>query len=263
MLFLEIQLGVNRADVKVIGSKVLSLTVVDSTNAYLQRELTSGLLREGLVVNAQQQTNGKGQKGTQWFSLMGQNILMSVLLYPAFLQPEKQFYLSMAVALGAADFVHGLVPHQKVEVKWPNDILVEGKKVGGILIENSIQGNVLKNSIVGIGINVQWAPPENTSWPACALSDLGIIKTPAELLPGLCNELDNKYAELSAGNYNAIKESYLSRLYGMGEERIFKDMASGKEFEGSISGVDVYGRLLVEQEGEVKEYSLKEIGLVS
>jgi BirA family biotin operon repressor/biotin-[acetyl-CoA-carboxylase] ligase len=263
MLFLEIQLGVNRADVKVIGSKVLSLTVVDSTNAYLQRELTSGILREGLVVNAKQQTNGKGQKGTQWFSLMGQNILMSVLLYPAFLEPDKQFYLSMAMALGATDFVQELLPGKKVQIKWPNDILVEGKKVGGILIENSIQGNVLKNSIVGIGMNVQWSPPENTNWPACALADFAHVQEPGELLPGLCTALDKQYELLKKGEYAAIKKVYLAHLYGLGDKRVFNDMQQHRPFKGTIVGVDEFGRLQVEQEKGVKEYSLKEIGFVS
>jgi BirA family biotin operon repressor/biotin-[acetyl-CoA-carboxylase] ligase len=259
MRFLEIQLGMNRADVKIIGSKVLSLTVVDSTNSYLQREITSGLLEEGLVVNAQQQTKGKGQRGSQWFSLMGENILMSVLLYPAFLTPDKQFYLSMAMALGAAEFVQELLPQHTVNIKWPNDILVNGKKVGGILIENSTQGNILKNSIVGIGINVRWCPPDKTAWPAAALADFADMSDPQKLLPRLYELLDQKYAMLKDGHYDVLKSAYLHRLYAFGEEREFKDLVNQEYFLGTITGVDEFGRLLVEQERGIKEYALKEI----
>jgi BirA family transcriptional regulator, biotin operon repressor / biotin---[acetyl-CoA-carboxylase] ligase len=248
-----------RADVKVIGSKVLSLTVVDSTNSYLQRELTSGLLREGLVVNAQQQTKGKGQRGSEWFSLMGQNILMSVLLYPDFLAADKQFYLSMAVASATAEFVQDLLPEKLVQVKWPNDILVEGKKVGGILIENSIQGSILKNSIVGIGLNANWNPPEKTSRPSASLRDFGCKRSPSELLPELCEYLDEKYSELKAGNYSQLKEEYLDMLFGFGKERQFTDLGKGEDFTGSVAGVDDYGRLQIDTATGQKRFGIKEI----
>lgn len=263
MPFLEVQLGKLSKCYGLIGCEIVSLPVVDSTNAYLQRGLLVGFLREGVVVTARQQTEGKGQRGTHWRSQPDKNILMSVLLCPVFLEADKQFLMSIAIALGVSDFVMNLLPENRINVKWPNDILVEEKKVGGILIENSIQGNAIKNAIVGIGINVGWAPEEDqTSWPVASLSDFGISAGPSDLLTALCEALDKRYSQLRAGKHRELCEEYLRRLYGIGEERVFKDLVKGEAFVGRITGLDTYGRLQVEQERGVKEYSLKEIGFV-
>jgi BirA family biotin operon repressor/biotin-[acetyl-CoA-carboxylase] ligase len=260
MSFLEIQLGVKGITDKIIGSEIESLESIDSTNDYLQRKLTQGAVREGWVVTAAEQTRGRGQRGAEWHSIHAQNILMSTVLYPSFLPVDKQFYLSMAVALGVASFIRELLPGSRVNVKWPNDILVEEKKVGGILIENSLQGNIIKNSIVGIGININAQPHGNTAWPAACLGDFGDPGRPEELIPVLCNSLDIYYQKLRAGGASeTMYGEYMASLYALHEERVFTDLVANQNFTGSITGIDAFGRLLVESAYGEKAYALKEI----
>jgi BirA family biotin operon repressor/biotin-[acetyl-CoA-carboxylase] ligase len=248
---------------KIIGTEIISLATIDSTNDYLQKALSDGSVAEGLVVSAEEQMKGRGQRGTQWHSNRGHNILMSTVLYPSFLPIDKQFYLSVVMALGVAGFVRSVLPSTRVQIKWPNDILVEEKKVGGILIENSLQGNILKNSIAGIGINVLARPETNTAWPAVCLAHFGQVGKPGELIPVLCDWLDLFYKELKSGESESLYKEYMANLYSLRETRIFTDLGTGQNFTGSITGIDGFGRLLVAgPEGE-KAYSLKEISLKS
>lgn len=98
------------------------------------------------------QSRGRGQRGNSWSSSAGANLTFSVVLCPGFLETAQQFYLSKAVSLAVCDTVEsfGVRP----QVKWPNDIYIDGRKVAGILIENDLAGNFLSRSVVGIGINV-------------------------------------------------------------------------------------------------------------
>ena len=102
---------------------------------------------------AVEQYAGRGQVGTQWESEKGKNLTASILLYPSFISPTNQFNLSIAVSLGIRDALHNILK-QEVWIKWPNDIYVNNKKIGGILIENILQGSTWKYAIIGIGINV-------------------------------------------------------------------------------------------------------------
>lgn len=244
---------------KIIGREIEALGSVDSTNDYLQRKLAEESLPEGWVVTAGEQSKGRGQRGAVWHSTPGKNILMSTVLYPAFLPVDKQFSLSMAMALGVSGFLKGILPGREVKIKWPNDILVEEKKVSGILIENSLQANILKNSIVGIGINVNEKPLADTAWPAACLADFKGVGKAAHLIPPLCDFLDLNYSKLKSGNTESIHNEYLANLYAFQEERNFIDPVTGEDFTGSITGIDDFGRLLVKGLNGEKAYSLKEI----
>src|SRR5690606_16121061 len=136
------------------GQNLITLKRVSSTNDYLKQELSKSTpFNEGTVIMAEEQTAGKGQKGSKWISDPGKNLTFSLLLKPTFLSPVHQFDLNIAVCVSIFETLFPLMGNQ-VKMKWPNDIFVNDKKLGGILIENILQGNSWKESIIGIGINV-------------------------------------------------------------------------------------------------------------
>ena len=107
---------------------------------------------EGTVVVASVQTNGKGQRGSQWFSQQYKSLTFSVLLKPSFLLPIYAFDLSICVALALTDSLNKL--RSGFKIKWPNDIYFQDKKIAGVLIENQMSQFVYQNAVVGIGLNV-------------------------------------------------------------------------------------------------------------
>ena len=121
-----------------MGQKLIYVPECHSTNSSLSDLINHADLPEGLVLITDNQTKGRGQRGNNWDSLPGENLTFSILLKPKFLATRDQFQLNMAIAIGIADGVRQLMS-QQVSLKWPNDIMIDGKKVGGILIENQSQ----------------------------------------------------------------------------------------------------------------------------
>ena len=213
---------------------------------------------EGMAVSAGFQTSGRGQRGATWESGAGMNILLSVLLAPKFLKISEQFLLSQAMAISVRNFISAVVQDKHVQVKWPNDILVDGKKISGILIENILEGDTIKNSIIGIGINVN----QEELLPT-ATSIIKLLNTKSDikaLEESLFIEMEKTYLQLKRGEYKVIKSIYESNLYGIGEEREFEDLLNGNQFKGKISGVSESGQLfIIDSENKTRQYDLKEI----
>lgn len=131
---------------------VVQLNSIDSTNSHAQGIIAKNGLLQEMVFNASAQLEGKGQAGNSWESEPCTNLTFSLALQPVYLKAENQFYLTQAISLGIIDFLNN--NEIKALIKWPNDILVDRKKITGILIENSIMGESLQSSVVGIGLNV-------------------------------------------------------------------------------------------------------------
>ncbi len=136
-----------------IGQQRLHIDTLHSTNDHLKTIITRGESAEGLTVTTEYQTSGRGQIGNSWESNEGENLLMSVYLTPKFLSAGHYFYLNMSVCLAVVDALNFLLPG--FQIKWPNDILFDGTKVAGILIESTISGAVVQSCIIGVGLNVK------------------------------------------------------------------------------------------------------------
>src|SRR5690606_26616131 len=106
------------------------------------------------VISADFQTAGIGQIGSKWVSESGQNVLMSIIVYPQFINVSESFKLQFLAAMACVEVLTPLVPHNELSVKWPNDILVDQRKIAGVLIRNIFMGNVIRNSVIGFGLNV-------------------------------------------------------------------------------------------------------------
>lgn len=141
-----------------IGQNIIHLKSVDSTNSYASELLRQNSIPEGSLIYTFEQTNGRGQRGNVWESEPNKNISLSLVLYPTFLNADKQYLITKITALAVADLMAEILePEEKkgrIKIKWPNDIYINDKKIGGILIENTLRDNTIQSTILGIGINI-------------------------------------------------------------------------------------------------------------
>lgn len=238
-----------------IGQQLFFLPVCESTNSEAQQLLLKNKAIEGCVVLTDQQTQGRGQRGNTWEAAPGKNITLSVILSPVFLAVRRQFYLNMAVSLAVLDLLReqGL---EQAQVKWPNDLYYEDKKLGGILIENTITSQYLQHSVVGIGLNVNqlhFGIDTATSLAAAVGTQLDVKRLAVRLL----ELLEKRYLELRSGKVDKLRYEYLQALFRFQEEHSYT--VGQKRLRGRIVGVDEDGRLALEVEGALQFFAFKEI----
>lgn len=254
-------------DSSFIGKNTLTLESLPSTNDYLKQELAKSTpFPEGTVILAVHQFSGKGQRDAVWLSQKGMNLTFSILLRPDFLEPQNQFLLTKSISLALVAALRNLlgVQHQ-VEVKWPNDIYVNGQKIAGILIESNMRGKQWNYAIVGIGLNVN-----QEQFQQAGLKDVGQVGSPTslklltgqdysleDLLNTLCNYVEAYYLSLKAGAQDALHAEYLRHMYRFGESASY--LVNGQPVIGKIGGIDTAGRLLLDIDGNTLAFDLKEI----
>ena len=240
-----------------IGNKTLQLNQVNSTNSYLKEYLALNSKEvEGLVVSAQDQFAGRGQKGTAWESEGGKNFTFSIFIKPNVLV-QHQFLISKIVSIGLVCFLEdlGLVD---LKIKWPNDIYCKDKKIAGILIENTLKGNKVYSSIIGIGLNVNQTTFQAENNPTSIALELGTNQDDLEgLLHRLLFFIEKSYFLLKLGKETRINSSYLKKMYWMNELRSFRK--GDQLIEGTILGVDAIGKLKVQINENIELFGLKEI----
>jgi BirA family biotin operon repressor/biotin-[acetyl-CoA-carboxylase] ligase len=240
------------------GQNLVKLSSVASTNNYLKDLVSnSGPLAEGSVIMAEHQFAGKGQLQNVWESEAGKNLTISILLKPTFLGIEQQFELNKAVSLALLDVLMPLLG-AKVSIKWPNDILVDGKKIAGILIENSVQGSRWKQAVVGIGLNVnqtQFSPNLTR-----ATSIKNVLHTDCDLnsvLASLCVALEKRYLQVRAQKFADLHRDYLQHLFKFGEQSKFR--LGDEVIEAEISGVSPTGLMELHTSKGTQTFGFKEI----
>ncbi|MBV6438488.1 MAG: biotin--[acetyl-CoA-carboxylase] ligase [Haliscomenobacteraceae bacterium CHB4] len=251
-----------------IGKVYHRFDELTSTNDWAAELLAKSKPPEGTVVRADSQSAGRGQFGSRWESAAGQNLTLSVVLYPVWLEAQAQFYLSMAVALSLHDLAEALSAQSEIRnppsaIKWPNDLYLGNRKTAGILIQNTLSGQYLQSSIVGIGLNVNQLEfdaslPNPTSLALYCRKEFDLDEV-AERLFGC---LERRYMQLKSGQRTAIREEYERSLYRIGEAASFVRTADGAEFSGVIRGVTEAGRLRVETEGGEETFEVKEVQMV-
>lgn len=241
------------------GQKLIYVPECHSTNSSLVELLAQADLPEGTVMVTDHQTQGRGQRGNSWESGRGENLTFSLLLKPHFLAIRDQFQLSMTMSLGCAAGLSGFLK-EAVTVKWPNDLMIGDRKVGGILIENQSMGSRLTSSIVGIGINVN--QPKFSHANACSLIQFtGKVLELNDIFHSILSMLEARYVQLRSGGAEVIRKDYLKHLYRFKVRQTFE--SEGNQFVGAISGIDESGMLCVDTGNETKKFSMKEIRMVS
>lgn len=239
------------------SAKLIFLDTVDSTNSYLSELLKKEFdIPEYSMVLAYNQTSGRGQRGTAWETKEGECLTFSLILKPEFLQADLQFYISKIIAISILEYLEEIAPGFRI--KWPNDIMYNGKKISGVLIENSISGGKLKNCIIGVGINVN--QNEFVNLPG-AISLFQITQKSIEIeevMMSIVAKIKKNYIFLKEQDFENINLLYHQNLYLYNESKIFN--TEDKSFEGVIIGTEDSGRLLIKNENnEVLSFDIKEI----
>ena len=238
-----------------LGKNLVYVPQCHSTNTLATELSQKAETPEGTLIITNYQMAGRGQRGSSWEAAPGENLTFSLILKPNFLQAQNQFQLNQAFSLGVLDYVKTRL-NEDIKVKWPNDVMVQEKKLCGILFENQISGNELRHSIVGIGLNVN---QQSFQYPTAGSLSLFSQRTYslALELEALLQHLESRYGMLKEGKHEKLKTEYLQNLYRMGETHRFRNHEM--EFEGMISGVDEVGRLRIEVEGGERIFGAKQL----
>ena len=237
--------------------KYIHLEQIDSTNAYLQRKQMECDIRNW-VVSANEQTAGKGMGNNGWESEVGKNLTFSLALDVSFLPAERQFLLSEAVPLGIIEVLDGILPAEKLSIKWPNDIFYENRKLAGILINSTIKANMMDISIIGIGLNVNQMHFQD--WPTHPISMKMITGKDYDLQPLLEQIAEHIIILVKQlkSDPNVIEQNYLKRLF---RYRTWADYEfGGRTMRLFMTGIDRFGRLMLVDEADNSYcFDIKEI----
>ena len=218
------------------------LEKVDSTNNYAMGLVQKGVANNGDAVFAMEQTAGKGRRGKSWESLKGQNIVLTVISEMQWLPVFSQFHLSVAVAMACHDFLSGHVEYD-IKIKWPNDIFINDRKAGGILIENVIKGHIWQWAIIGIGLNVNQQEFEPGNLEPISLKQLtGKSYNARSLARELHEDVLAKISELKNDGYNKLLETYNKNLFARNKKVKLKK--GNIIFETTVQQVSSTGELI-------------------
>ncbi|HYF69223.1 MAG TPA: biotin--[acetyl-CoA-carboxylase] ligase [Ohtaekwangia sp.] len=241
-----------------LGKNLIFVPQCHSTNDLALRHCQENDWLEGTVIITDNQTAGRGQRGNSWLTEPAKNLTFSFMIRPSFLTVKEQFYLTIFVSLGIYDYVTEKTD-KKVHIKWPNDILVDDRKICGVLIENQLSGNRLETTVIGIGLNIN-----QQQFDAGTPTSLSMITHQRYLLSDelnlLLQKLERRYLQLKERKLDRLKDDYLNALYRIGEDHTFV-IAAG-EAKGRITGIDELGRLSVMFDEQRKSFDVKEIKFV-
>ena len=234
--------------------KIVHIDETDSTNSWLRKRLAADERSDAnLVVWAEYQTAGRGCGTNRWESERGENLTFSMLIHPKELPATQQFHISMAISLAICEAIGQYIGD--VSIKWPNDIYWRNGKIGGILIENTLKGSIIMDSIIGVGLNVNQrvfksdAPNPVSMWQICEheTDREALLK---EILEAFERILDSK-----------IREQYLSKLYRRKGYHPYADKEGA--FMAEIVTVEDDGHLVLHDDnGKERRYAFKEVQFI-
>ena len=238
--------------------KIVKLNAINSTNTYLKQLAKDVEIGDWTVVTAEFQTLGRGQVQTKWESKHGKNLLCSILIKFENLEIDNQFYLNCAISLG----IYNALKKYKLpelKIKWPNDIMSDNKKLGGILIENSLKNKKIYKSVVGFGLNInQYKFPD---YLPSVISMKQILKTDFDrdtILKELVASIKKQVELLNQFEFELLHKKYEEVLYKKNVPYIFK--SKNQKFLGEIISVNKNGKLKVKIDNNyVKTFAFKEI----
>ena len=241
--------------------RIIKLDAIDSTNTYLRQLSASEAIEDFTVVVANYQIQGRGQMGTQWNSEPSKNLMVSVFKKVSYLDLEHQFFISIVVSLSILQALKTF--HIKnLKVKWPNDILAENKKIGGILIENVIKQTKLNATIIGFGINVNQTQFEHLPLASSMRLISGRVHALEEILQVILARLEYNFELLQQKQHGTLKSAYEKQLFRKNKPSTFKDI-DGQLFSGYIKGISDLGRLqILVEDNIIKEFDLKTVNMM-
>lgn len=240
--------------------QIIHIAETDSTNNHLKQLVYQQDVEEGTVVYCDFQTAGKGQRGNSWESEYGKNLTFSIVLYPNIVKANEQFIISQLVSLSIAECLSKYT--DSISIKWPNDIYWNNKKICGILIENALESDFIKNSVIGIGINInQEKFVSNAPNPISLKNVTGEDYNLASLLTDIQNSILHLYSQVKEGKTESICQRYKELLFRHEGYHLYNDGTS--DFQAKIVSVEPDGILILEtQEGVRRSFAFKEVKFI-
>ncbi|MCF8301640.1 MAG: biotin--[acetyl-CoA-carboxylase] ligase [Bacteroidales bacterium] len=241
---------------------VINLDKVKSTNDYAWQLIRDSDPPEGTIVSTHEQTAGKGYGANQWESQAGMNITLSLVLYPYFLEADRQFYLNKIISLAIVDVLKDYLPAEEISIKWPNDIYAGNLKIAGILTKNVITGFYLSQTVAGIGLNVNQetfysGAPNPVSMKNLTNKNINLKR----LLTKLKDSLLARYRQAKEGHFKVIDRDYWDNLFRKTGYHTF--LQDNREFEARIADINHMGQLILEKrDGSVIAANFKEVEFV-
>lgn len=232
-----------------------------STNQFLRDMVNAEFQSEGLVIQTEKQTAGRGYGTNGWESEEGKNLLFSLYLKPDFLAAANQFYLSKVMSLTLINVLEQISDKEGFSIKWPNDIYFNDLKIAGILMENSVQGNILSDSIMGVGLNINQKIFSDSLPNPISLAHITNKEWDKdEILMSILKIFNSEYENLMNTKFKHIKENYLKHLFRLNVKS--KYFIDNQIVEGTIVGIDEFGRLELLINNVVKIFGFKEVEFV-
>lgn len=216
------------------------------------RLIDADTAQAGMTITANQQTHGKGQRGRVWNDNAGESLLMSIITAPG-RGLDGQFLFNACAAVAIAEVLQQMNEGWDVRIKWPNDIIVNDKKAGGVLIENIIRGNTWAYSIIGLGLNVlQPVMPAELPYAVSLRTESGQSYDIKQLMHELRKKILENIHTHEAGHDMLV--AYNEYLFRRGEHQHFE--SQGREWKATVAAVNDIGQLVVqEDDGQVGFYT--------
>ena len=240
---------------------IIKLSATDSTNTYLSDLTKNSFLEDETIVVTNRQQKGRGQRDARWQSQSSKSLTCSMFKRLEGVELQQQFMISMVVSIAIVRYLQSILSAD-IQIKWPNDIMAEGKKCGGILIENQVRGSAIKATIVGFGLNVNEDSFSNLPQATSLYLTEGKIFNLDELLIGVTSEIFAALNHVKANPRAAVISNYEQLLFKKGVLSTYK-LPDGTLVKGVISGVNVSGQLLLNlPDGKSIKFWNKEIEMV-
>ena len=241
--------------------RIIKLDAIDSTNHFLKALSVQESCENFTVVSTESQTEGKGQRGSDWASEVGKNLTFSVFYNQNIEGITSLFTLNILVAISVVDVLKS-VSNLNFVIKWPNDILAENKKIGGILIENTFKNSKEVQSIIGIGLNVNQSQFENLPQASSLYQLENKIFDRETLLISIVNRLEFNLNQIKVLGETHFWNAYHQILFKKDVVSTFESVA-GNRFVGKIQEVTQEGKLAVLLEDDtIRFFDVKEIKML-
>lgn len=239
--------------------QIITVTKTASSNSFLKELHREHHFKNPVCVTVYEQTQGRGQKGALWQAKPYENLTFSILIPDINCPPEEHFKLNMAVALIIYDVLNSF-SLLNLSLKWPNDIMADGKKIAGILIENTLSRALIKDTVIGIGLNVNQIEfhklPKASSLKIITGKDYELL----EVLQAFTEAFSMLKTALHSTSFDTYKERYEALLFRKNRVTVFQSL-NAEQFNGIIQGINTHGQLLIETENDIKTFSLKEVSM--
>ena len=228
----------------IIGREIVTLERTESSMDIAKKMLKEGAI-EGTTIFVEEQTQGRGRSGKEWFCKSGKGLLLTVVLRPV-IQPENSYLLMVITAVAIVQTIRDTFK-LPVDIDWPNDLVINNKKLGGIIVETQDHNEQSRDYIVGIGINVNLKEhelPEHIDQPATSLAiEKETLIDRTNFAKALLQNLDSWYLILKDERYEYIVEKWQEFCVNIGRRVNVRN--TNKEFAGIFQGISNNGELVL------------------